>query len=88
MATQLKFAINKGVESTLKIISGNQLKLTKKELPLSLNLFVESSGKNWEEYIFQNMPYDAVIPIFSKYRNDVILNKLLVLDELSKKVKN
>lgn len=88
MATKLKFFIDKSIESTMKIISENQIQLVKEELPLKLNLFMETNGKTWEEYNFQNMPFGAVIPIFSKFKNDIILNKLLVLEELSKKVKN
>jgi len=87
MATQLKLAINKNIESSMKIFSENQINITKEELPLSLNLFMETNDITWEEYIFQNMPFGAVMPVLLKYKNDVQLNKLFVLEELSKKVK-
>lgn len=39
-------------------------------------------GKN---ILLKDMPYSAIMPIFTKYKNDVILTKLLLLEELANK---
>lgn len=85
MASELRLNIQETIDKSMKIIIENQLKITKEELPLKLNLFMEADGKSWEEYSFKDMPYSAIMPIFTKYKNDVILTKLLLLEELANK---
>lgn len=85
MASELRLNIQETIDKSMKIIIENQLKITKEELPLKLNLFMEADGKSWEEYTFKDMPYSAIMPIFTKYKNDVILTKLLLLEELANK---
>jgi len=84
-SNELRLNIQETIDKSMKIIIENQLKITREELPLKLNLFMEADGKSWEEYTFKDMPYSAIMPIFTKYKNDVILTKLLLLEELANK---
>jgi len=53
MASELRLNIQETIDKSMKIIIENQLKITREELPLKLNLFMEADGKSWEEYTFK-----------------------------------
>lgn len=71
----------------VQIISKSNLPINIDELPLKLNLHMEQNGELWEEYLFQNMPGNAVLPILGYLNYSVIETEILVFDNLSKKIK-
>lgn len=83
-ALKIKFQIQNAISQIEGIGIKNSLNITSEDFPLQLNLFMEEDEKTWEEYIFKDMPAAAVLPLITKYRNDIILTKLMVLEQLAR----
>lgn len=83
-AKLLKEAISKSINDMIRISSSEKLDINTETLPLKLYFHMEAKGKTWEEYNFRNMPYGAVKPILSKFKKDIILTELLMLESLIK----
>lgn len=83
-AKLIKSEIQKTIESYMTIVENHDLKITKSDLALQLNLFMVEKGKSWEEYTFKDMPAGHLLPIINKYRKDAVLVKIQVLEELAK----
>ena len=83
-ARLFKEAISKSISDMIQISSSAKLNITTETLPIKLNLHMEAKGKTWEEYNFSGMPYGATKPIFAKFKNDITLTKLLMLQNLIK----
>ena len=81
-AKLLKEAISKSISDMIQISSSAKLNITAEILPIKLNHPMEINGKSWEEYNFRNMPYGATKPILAKFKNDIILTKILMLERL------
>ena len=84
-ATVLKEAIAESISDMIQNSSSSKLNITKEILPLKLNLHMEAKDKTWEEYNFRDMPFGATKPIFAKFKNDIILTKILMLESLIKR---
>ena len=83
-AKLFKEAISKSINDMIQISSSAKLNITKEILPIKLNLHMEVKGISWEEYNFSDMPYGATKPILAKFKNDIILTKILMLESLIK----
>lgn len=69
------------------IEDGNEKELLDKILPLELQPIPEDSDKkSWAQFTFQQMPVAAVLPILSKFQNDVKIAESAILGHFYKKV--
>jgi len=82
----IKLSIGQTIDQLIEGAMDIEIDLTADELPLKLNLFMEEEGKTWEEYFFKDMPAIATIPIFGKFKQDVTLTKLDLLERLASTV--
>ena len=82
-AKMIKLSIGQTIN---QLIEGGQdvgIDLKSDKLPLKLNLSIVPEGKTWEEYFFKDMPPQAIIAVLRKWKNDVTLTKLDILERLA-----
>lgn len=83
----LKNQIEHSSEKLLEISSKHKLEITKENIPIKLNLFMEKNNQTWENYNFNQMPAMGVMPMLGKFQKDIILTKLMMLEKMALKSK-
>jgi gliding motility-associated protein GldM len=69
---QLYKAVNDYRERILRMISDpHQRQIIESNLTTNLPAKAHAMGKNWQEYMFENMPVAAAVTLLSKLQNDV-----------------
>ena len=65
-------AVNRYREQILKMIADpEQKKIIASNLSTALPKKANTLGKNWQEYMFENMPVAAAVTLLSKLQSDV-----------------
>lgn len=83
----IKTEILHSINMILEVLNHYETTIEKEDLPLKLHIEIEEKGISWEEYMFKDMPARAIVPILKKFRNDVVLTRILILEELLKQYK-
>ena len=85
IGTKIKESFIEAENQIFQIAMKHQLDITREDIPITLNFFMEKEGQSWEEYLFKEMPVTAVLPMFTKLKNDVTATEYRMLKKLNNK---
>ncbi len=77
---ELEEMVNTTKDNLLNILEEEEKQRFSRTLPLKINPIPENTTKNnWVEFTFQQMPLAAVLPILSKFQNDLKVSEAILL---------